>query len=122
MKIGAFILAAWTLLLLALLFLPVQINFIPMPGGFSHFDKVAHFGLFGVTGFLGIYGSTFFASFRYRLLFGLVFGLVLAAGTEAVQYFIPYRDMEFYDLLSDWAGLFLGLLSYTFYYTWKSRL
>ncbi len=103
----------WTLFLLAVLLSPIRDSIIPNLGGFQHWDKVAHFGLFAVTGFISIYGAGFSSRFVVRVIFGLIFGLVLALGTELGQYFIPFRDPDFYDLLADLAGLFFGLLSYT---------
>jgi VanZ family protein len=116
------ILGLWTLILLGLLFLPALDSLLPVRDWFHHFDKVAHFGLFAVTGFVGIYGASFFSRFRSRMLFGVVFGLALAVGTELGQHFIPSRDMDFYDLLADWAGLFFGLFAYTFYYIWRLKI
>ncbi len=109
-------------MLLGLLLTPMSEGFIPNPGGFRHFDKVIHFGLFAITGFVSIYGLSFVASFRNRLLLGLVLGIALAMGTELGQYFIPFREPEFYDLMAGLAGLFLGLLSYTLFYCWKLKL
>jgi VanZ family protein len=122
MKINTIILTIWTLLLLVVLLSPLKASVFPDLGGFRHFDKVVHFCLFAVTGFLGIYGSSFFASFRYRLLFGFIFGLVLAAGTELGQAFIPHRSPSLYDLQADLTGLSLGLLFYTWLYCWKLKL
>jgi VanZ family protein len=121
MKLGTVILALWTLVLLALLLLPIHESLIPNLG-VPQMDKVAHFGLFAVTGFLSIYGASFLSSYRSRLFFGLIFGLVLSIGTELGQHFVPYRDMDFFDLLADWAGLFFGLFANTFIHSWKLNL
>jgi VanZ family protein len=121
-KINTVLLILWTLILLGLLLSPIKESLIPSIGGFQHWDKVAHFCLFAITGFISIYGASFFSRFRARVLFGLVFGLILAVGTELGQYLIPFRDPEFSDLLADFAGLFLGLLSGTLLYCWKLRL
>jgi VanZ family protein len=122
MKINTLLLTLWTLLLLAVLLSPLKEGVIPSSWGFRHFDKVVHFCLFAVTGFLGICGAGFFASFRNRLLFGFVFGLVLAAGTEFGQAFIPHRTPSLYDLQADLTGLSLGLLFCTWLYCWKLKL
>jgi VanZ family protein len=116
------LLIIWTLILLGLLLSPIRPGLVPEFGGFQHWDKVAHFVLFVITGFISIYGAGFFSRLGARILFGLVFGLVLALGTEIGQYFMPSRDPEFYDLLADLAGLFLGLLSSVLLYCWKLRL
>ena len=125
MKNKIIILVIWTLMLLGVLFSPVRGSFIPNLGGFQHWDKVAHFGLFAITGFISIYGAGFFSRFGARVLFGLIFGLALAFGTEFGQSFVLFRQMSHYDLLADIAGLFLGLLSYTLLFccnTLRSRL
>jgi len=125
MKIRTVLFALWTLMLLGLLLSPLRDNILPTFGGFQHWDKVAHFGLFAVTGFISIYGAGFFSRFGARVLFGLIFGLALAVGTELGQYFIPFRDPDYYDLLADLAGLFLGLLFYALLYSYdmlRSRL
>ena len=121
-KIGTVLLILWTLFLLGILLSPIRENLIASRSGFQHWDKVAHFVLFAITGFITIYGSGFFQRFGVRVLFGLIFGIVLAVGTELGQYLIPSRDPEFYDLLADLAGLFFGLLSGTMLFCRKLRL
>jgi VanZ family protein len=115
MKIKTVLLVIWTLALLAILLSPMRGN-IFTPEGFRYWDKVVHFGLFAVTGFMSIYGAVFFARFRYRLIFGVVVGLALAAGTELGQSLVPSRDTSLYDFLADLAGLCLGLLAYVLLY------
>lgn len=106
----------WTLILFVVLFLPIRESLIPKWGGFPYWDKVIHFGLFAVTGFVSVFGASFLSSFVARLLFGLVFGLALAAVTELGQYLIPSRDPDLYDFFADLAGLFFGLLVYTVFF------
>jgi VanZ family protein len=117
MKINTVLWVLWTLALLAILLLPIRDSLIPNYRGFRHWDKVAHFGLFAVTGFMNIYGAGFFSSYRYRFIFGLVFGLTLAVGTELGQTLIPFRSTSLYDLLADLAGLCLGVLTYVLLYS-----
>lgn len=104
----------WTLILLGVLLAPVAGTGIPALGGFKHFDKVVHFCLFAVTGFVCVFGAGFLHQFRSRIVFEIAFGLLLAAGTEFAQSFIPVRDMSPYDFLADTLGLGVGLLSYAF--------
>jgi VanZ family protein len=115
MKIRTVLWVMWTLALLVILLLPLRDGFFA-PGGFRYWDKVVHFVLFAVTGFMSIYGTSFFSKFSYRLIFGLVFGLALAIGTESGQYLVPSRSSSFFDLLADLLGLFLGLLTYALLY------
>jgi VanZ family protein len=114
-KIRTVLWAIWTLALIAILLLPLKDGFFT-PGGFHYWDKVVHFGLFAVTGFISIYGASFFSKFSYRFIFGLVFGLALAIGTESGQSFVPSRSTSLFDLLADLIGLSLGLLTYALLY------
>jgi len=97
------------MVLLGLLLAPIGETQIPTPGGFKHFDKLAHFGLFGVTGLVSVFGARFFSRFRTRMLFGIAFGLFLAVCTEFAQSLIPVRNMSLYDLLADVVGLGVAL-------------
>jgi VanZ family protein len=115
MKIKTIFLVIWTLALLAILLSPMR-GSIFTPEGFRYWDKVVHFGLFAVTGFLSIYGAVFFTRFRYRLIFGVVVGLVLAIGTELGQSLVPTRNTSLYDFLADLVGLCLGVLAYVLLY------
>jgi len=109
MKQGIIVLILWTLILLGLLLAPIGETQIPTPGGFKHFDKVAHFGLFFVTGLISVFSAGFGSRFRTRMLFGIVFGLFLAICTEFAQSLIPLRNMSLYDLFADVAGLGVAL-------------
>jgi VanZ family protein len=116
MKRGIIALILWTLFLLGLLLAPVRETPIPNPG-FMHWDKVAHFGLFAVTGFIGVFGFNFLGQFKFRMLFGTVFGLFLAISTEFAQSLVPLRDTSLYDLLADVVGLGVGLAFYALLYS-----
>ena len=109
-------LVLWTLFLLGVLLAPIGEAEIPAPWGFKHWDKVYHFGLFAVTGFVGVFSARFLSLFRSRMLFGIVFGLFLAVSTEFAQSLIPVRNMSLYDLFADIAGLGVALLLYAFLY------
>ena len=118
MKRNLAVIIVWTLILLGLLLAPITESQIPTPGGFKHFDKVAHFGLFAITGLVSAFGARFLSRFRTRMLFGIAFGLFLAVCTELAQSLIPIRNMSLYDLLADVAGLSVGLLLYAFLHRW----
>lgn len=115
-KRGIVVLVLWTLILLGVLLAPIGETQIPAPWGFKHWDKIAHFGLFAVTGFVSVFGARFLSQLKSRILFGIVFGLFLAVGTEFAQSFIALRSMCFYDLVTDIIGLVVGLLLYVFLY------
>jgi VanZ family protein len=101
--------------LLAILLLPLKGDIIN-PWGFRYWDKIVHCGLFIITGVVSIYGASFLSRFRYRLIFGLIFGLALAVGTEFGQSLVASRTTSLYDLLADFIGLSLGLLTYALLY------
>ena len=115
MKISTIIWVLWIIVLLLLLLLPIG-NLAPDIGGFRHWDKVAHLGLFAVTCFMSVYGASFFSRFRNKIVFALVFSLALAVGTEYAQSLVS-RDTSLYDLLADVIGIFIGLVLYFFLYS-----
>ena len=105
MKIGILAITIWTAVLLALLLMPLP-NVTPsQAAGFTHWDKVAHFGLFGVAGVISMFGSRFIRSQGGRAFFALSYGLFFAGLTEGLQYFTKVRQTDFCDLLADVAGL-----------------
>jgi VanZ family protein len=109
----------WILVLLGLLFYPINADLIPQWCGFYHWDKIIHCCLFGITGIIIVFCNGFSRSFRSRMLFGLLFGIVLAVGTEAGQSLLPSRTPSIYDLLADLMGLTAGLLFYLLLYSNK---
>jgi VanZ family protein len=113
------ILIIWLVVLWGLLLAPIGEDGIISFGGFKHWDKIAHFGLFGVTGFVGAFGASFFGTLRPRILFAMILGLLLAVCTEVVQSLIGFRTGSPYDLLADIAGLSVALLLYALLYRWR---
>jgi len=111
MKTGILAIIVWTLVILGLLLAPLP-NVTPSAAatGFSHWDKVAHFGLFAVAGTIGMFGMRFLGAVGNRAVFTLCYGLFLAILTEELQLFIKVRDANFYDLLADVAGLFTAVV------------
>lgn len=114
MKRQTIILVLWTFIVLSVLLAPIGEAWMPAPWGFTYWDKVYHFGLFAVTGFVAVYGAGFFSLLRSRMLFGIIFGLFLAVSTELGQSLIPCRNMSIYDLFADIAGLGVALSFYAF--------
>ncbi len=43
-------------------------------------------------------------------LLGLLFGLILAIGTELVQYYLPYRSYNINDVIANVLGVLIGSL------------
>ena len=114
MKRRIIVLVLWTLILVGLLLAPISEAEIPVFGEFKHWDKVYHFILFAITGFVSVFSARFLSLFRSRMLFGIVFGLFLALCSEFAQSLIPCRDMSLYDLLADVVGLGVSLSLYAF--------
>ena len=81
-KLTRLILLIVTMILLALLLAPIGESQIPSFLAFKHSDKVAHFGLFFITGLASVMGFEFLKLLRTRLIFGAVLGLFLALSTE----------------------------------------
>ncbi len=60
--------------------------------------------------------------FLYFFIFSLfcekkqekIFILLIPLLTEVIQYFLPYRDFSIYDMLSDYAGILAGFITYKF--------
>lgn len=46
-----------------------------------------------------------------KLLFFLFFAIIFGAIIEIIQYFLPFRSAEWYDLLSNSVGAFLGIIT-----------
>jgi len=122
MKRELAILIIWLLVLWVLMLAPISEHGVSNFVGFKHWDKIAHFGLFGVTGFVGTFGAGFFRTLRSRILFAMVLGLLLAVCTEVVQSLIGFRTGSPYDLLADIAGLSVALLLYALLYRWRTRI
>ena len=122
MKRELTILIIWMLVLWGLLLAPIGEEEVGGSVGFKHWDKIAHFGLFGVTGFVSTFGISFFRALRSRILFAMILGLLLAVCTEGAQSLIGFRNGSPYDLVADIAGLLAALLLYVLLYRrWTGR-
>ena len=87
----------------------VDLSFLGIPT-----DKLVHFAMFLPYPFL-VYFSLRNGEMRRAdraIAIGWVFlsGVVIAAATEAAQYFIPYRTGEWRDLFADSAALAVSSL------------
>jgi len=85
----------------------VRLNslFLDAPGS----DKVVHLVAYAFAfacfyGFAGAWST----SVRTRVATSMAAGLALSVGDEFVQELAPGRNVEFFDLVADWAGLTLG--------------
>jgi VanZ family protein len=79
------------------------------------YDKVGHFVLFAVFGWLWMRALP--ASSRVVTLSVLAGGIFYAVGTEIYQGLLPFdRHPDPYDALANIAGLFAGMIAYS----WKA--
>ena len=98
--------AAWTGVILLATLLPIAEESIPAVGAFEHIDKVAHFLLFAVMTLVAVwFGRSFLGSLGRAVGFGVIWGLLLAGGTEFAQSFLPLRNMSVLDFGADMAGV-----------------
>jgi VanZ family protein len=111
------VLLVWTVVLFVLMLAPVP-GITREVAGFGHWDKLAHFGLFAITGLVSAYSSKMLGTLHTRILFGLLFSGALALVTEGAQHFVANRSGTFVDFLADLAGLSLALLLFAL---WKLR-
>ncbi|HEX7518682.1 MAG TPA: VanZ family protein [Candidatus Deferrimicrobium sp.] len=94
-------LAAWVALTLTLTSIPNP-EFGPLfPGA----DKIAHFGFYGVAGFLFVlWRREIGKSAAMAVVWAAIFAALLGAVDEFHQQWIPGRSMELLDWVADFAG------------------
>ena len=69
-------------------------------------DKIAHFTLFTILGFVSSTINTFY----------FIFTVVVSIVLEFLQIYIPFRNFEFPDLVINLIGTFVGAFFYKFYF------
>lgn len=70
-----------------------------------YMDKIVHFGIFGVLGFLITYEQ------RRAQLITLILCALYGAMIEVIQLFLPWRSFEWADMLADTLGAIAGILA-----------
>ena len=101
------LLAGWTALLLTLTSIPNPDFGIGFPG----MDKLAHFGFYGVAGFLcALWRRESGRGAMGAVVFAAVLVVLLGAADEIHQQWIPGRSMEFRDWIADVSGGTAGAL------------
>ncbi len=86
--------------------------------GLKFIDKFVHMGLFSVFSFLMVVGLKKQNAFHKLNTFLLViaFSTVLGSSIEIVQEFVPGRDFDWLDILSNFSGTILGIFIYYMIY------
>jgi VanZ family protein len=101
-------LVGWIAFLLTLTSIPNPRFGATFPGA----DKVVHFGLYGMVGFLcALWRRESGRSVKEAFAFALALVVLLGAADEVHQYWIPGRTMAFLDWVADTAGGAAGALS-----------
>jgi VanZ family protein len=101
------LLVLWVAFTFLLTSLPNPEFEVPLP----YADKVAHFGFYGVTGFLcAMWRKESGGPAKRALLFALAFVAIVGAVDEVHQHWIPGRSMNVFDWLADTAGGGIGSL------------
>ena len=94
-------LAGWVALTLTLTSIPNPEFGPSFPGA----DKVAHFGFYGVMGFLFVlWRREIGTGAAVAVVWAAIFAALLGAVDEFHQQWIPGRSMEFFDWVADFAG------------------
>lgn len=110
------LLIAWSFLILLLTLIPFGDLDRIKPIEFSLMDKAAHICLFGVHSFLlagYLKKSSESPALKNRFILTTIglpflFGLFI----ECLQYFIPERSFEFFDLIANFIGILTGVVSF----------
>src|SRR5512139_3899882 len=103
-------LAGWVVLLITLTSIPNPSFHVSIP----YQDKIAHFGFYGVAGFLcALWRRESGRDSAGAILFAVAFIAVLGAADEVHQRWIPGRSMEFLDWIADVSGGTAGALLLT---------
>ena len=113
MPLVAFV--GWTAIILLATLMPISEESIPAVGAFGHIDKLAHFLLFAVMTLIAVwFGRSFLGNLGSAVGFGVIWGLLLAGGTEFAQSFLPLRNMSALDFGANMAGVGFYVLMLVF--------
>jgi len=104
----------WTLVILALCSIPGR----SLPSvSLLEFDKVAHFGIFAILGFVWMWALN--QPLRRRVVTVLIGGIAYAGLTEVYQGMLPFeRTPDVYDAIANTAGLLVAVFGYV---VWEKR-
>jgi VanZ family protein len=89
-------------------------------------DKLVHIGIYGLLAALCYISLTHQEKYpfllRNALIITIIFTALYGASDEFHQYFVPNRDCDFFDWLSDAAGAVIMALIIKYYLSKKWRL
>jgi len=106
-RIYSTLLIVWVSLTFLLTSIPNPQVDVPLP----YVDKIAHFGFYGVMGFLcALWRRESGNGAGASILAGLAFASLVGAVDEVHQYWIPGRTMDFFDWVADATGGGTGAL------------
>lgn len=104
----------WPILLAATIVAESSRVMPEVPGEFPGFDKVAHFGVYGLLG-TALLRAPIVWRRRGRILLTVCLASFFGATDEWHQYFVPGRSCEFLDWVADTLG---PALAVTLYLCW----
>jgi len=91
-----------------------SISNISLPNiGISFTDKLAHFGVFGIMGWLLTRGMVL-SRIKHPLLVAVIIGFIFAVIDEWHQSKVPGRDADVLDVAADLIGLIVFGFMYKF--------
>lgn len=82
--------------------------------GISFTDKIVHFGLYGLLGWLLARGFNASAS-KFPTALPIVIGMIFAVSDELHQAFVPGRDADIFDLAADFLGILIFVFAYRYF-------
>lgn len=89
-------------------------------------DKLLHMGVFGLLTLLCyislLHQERFPFFVKHALLLSLIIASIYGASDEFHQYFIPNRDCEFWDWLSDFGGTVIAVMFIKYYLSRKFNI
>lgn len=94
--------------------------------GFNAQDKLLHlvfYTLYGIFLSRAFYNQDYFIRLRDScLLVSVAFGILYGLSDEFHQYFVPGRDMDFWDFVADSLGVISGALLFHYRYRIKKLI
>jgi VanZ family protein len=111
----------WVIALACSLVLASSNNPAQIPGSFVGFDKVAHFGVFGLLATFVLRTGAVWRRLGWRGWIALAAVSAFGVTDEWHQSFTPGRSVEFADWLADTSGAALAVTLYL-HWGWYRRL